>query len=197
MKIGILGGTFDPVHAGHIALARAAKEQFGLDKVLFVPAFIPPHKTAHRDLTPAPYRYRMIELAIRCEPDFELSDVELNRPEVSYTVDTIRAIKKRYRAAELYLIVGADTLQEIPRWHESKAICDMAQILAAPRPGAPRHSPFKDRVHWIEMPEQEVSASEIRETFRKGKALQGEKLPEGVENYISRLKLYQKDSLCP
>src|SRR3989338_1455725 len=106
MKIGVLGGTFDPIHLGHLMLAGAAKNQYGLDKVVFVPAFIPPNKLNRRDITPAPYRYEMVRLAIQDIPGFEISDIELSRPDISYTVDTLRSFKQQFPDAEFYLIMG-------------------------------------------------------------------------------------------
>ena len=212
MKIGILGGTFDRIHEGHLTLARAAREQFSLGKILFIPAFIPPHKAARRDLTPAPYRYRMVELAIKGEPAFEISDVELNRPDVSYTVDTLRALKMKYPQAGLFLIVGSDTLAEIPHWREPEEIARLATILVArrfsPHPvplplrgrgeAARRASLARGRgegtdVHWIEMPGCPISSSAIREAIRQGRPLEKGVLPQDVEDYIRKMKLYEKE----
>lgn len=193
MKIGILGGTFDPIHQGHILLAYAAKKEYGLDKVLFVPALIPPHKTAQRDMTPAAYRYRMVEIALRPHLDFEVSDVEFSRAEVSYTVDTLRELKKKYSRDDFFLILGADSLAEIPYWKEADQIQKLARILVAPR------SPFKAdkaenaarEVSWIPMPECPLSSSEIRSQIAHGEFKDKKNLPEGVEDYIHRMKLYQ------
>ena len=188
MKIGILGGTFDPVHRGHLALARAAADQFALDKVLFIPAFIPPHKAGRRDLTPAPYRYRMVELAIRPESQFEVSDIEFSRPDLSYTVDTLRGLKEHYPASEFFLILGADSLAEFSNWQEPDQILGMARILCAARPGvrepedAPAHEPIK-------MPECPIASSQIREKVFRGEPVR-DLLPEGVWDYIERMKLY-------
>ena len=190
MKIGILGGTFDPIHQGHIALAYAAKKEYGLDKVLFVPALIPPHKTARRDLTPAPYRYRMVEIALRPHLNFEVSDIEFSRAEVSYTVDTLKALKKKYPQDEFFLILGADSLAEISHWREADQIQKLARLLVAPRTHfeAKNASP---NVSWIPMPECPISSSEIRSQIAQGQFKDKASLPEGVENYIHRMKLYQ------
>ena len=201
MKIGILGGTFDPIHQGHLVLARTAKKQFQLDKILFVPAFIPPHKTSRRDLTPAPYRYRMVELAIRKEPDFEISHAELDRPDISYTVDTLRALQKKYPGAELFLILGVDALKQFPGWHEPEEIRRLAVFLVAPRDSGEKRSPEKGSllerdVKWIDMPICPLSSSKIRQEIREGKAV-GDALPEGVEAYIRRMKLYSGNLPCP
>ena len=188
MRIGILGGTFDPIHQGHLALARAAQKQFQLDKVLFVPAFIPPHKTKNSDMTPAPYRYRMTEMAILDESDFEISDIEFIRPEISYTVDTLRQFKKLYPDDDFFLILGADALAGMASWKEPGEIVKMAQLLAAKRAGTSAQE-IKD-VSWIDMPECPVSSSEIRESFKRGKEIGEIDLPAKVEQYIRKMKLY-------
>ncbi len=204
MKIGIFGGTFDPIHQGHLALARAAQKQFGLQKILFVPALIPPHKSSRRDLTPAPYRYRMVEIAIRNEPNFEISDVEFNRPEVSYTVETLRDLKKKYPDDELFLIVGADSLAEMHKWREPDEIQRLAGVLVARRSGVdiaaasqiPSQGGVEWPVQWIEMKDCPLSSSQIREMFFRAEALSGDILPEGVEDYILKMKLYEKAKPC-
>lgn len=187
-RIGILGGTFDPIHHGHLALAKAAQKQFQLDKVLFVPAFIPPHKTEKTDITPAPYRYRMVEMAVLDEPDFEVSDIEFVRPEISYTADTLRRLKMMYPDADLFLILGEDSLAAISSWKEPEQIFKMAGILAAKRQGS--SAPKAEKVNWIDMPECPLSSSRIRESLRSGKSKTGEFFPANVEQYIKKMKLY-------
>ena len=195
MKTGILGGTFDPIHQGHLALARAAKKQYRLDKILFIPALIPPHKTGRRDMTPAPYRYRMVEMAISNEPDFEVSDIEFNRPEISYTVETLRDLKKRHPKDEFFLITGSDTAAEIPGWREPEEIFRMASILVARRPGFEAGAAAKE-IQWIDMPECPVSSSAIRERLAAGKPAGETMLPPAVEAYIHKMKLYGAGRSC-
>ncbi|MBI3316546.1 MAG: nicotinate (nicotinamide) nucleotide adenylyltransferase [Candidatus Omnitrophica bacterium] len=193
MNIGILGGSFDPIHMGHIKLAGVAKEQFSLDKILFIPAFIPPHKSSRRDLTAAPYRYRMVELAIKNFPGYEISHVELDRPDISYTVDTLSTLKHQSSPRDIYyLILGADSLEELPQWKNPEAILKMATLLVAPRPGSNKN-PYPEHTQWIQMPFCLISSSEVRKVFERG-----EKVPQGflnpeVENYIRRMGLYRKD----
>ncbi|HXV28613.1 MAG TPA: nicotinate-nucleotide adenylyltransferase [bacterium] len=193
MKVGILGGTFDPIHQGHLALGRCAQEQLGLDKILFIPAFIPPHKAGRHDLTPAPYRYRMVELAIAGEPAFEISPMELNRPDISYTVDTLRALKKKNPAAELYLILGEDALAEMEDWREPDEIRRLATLLVARREG--KNLPFgpSEKKVWLNMPVCPYSSSEIRRLIQDSKPVSS-MLPAGVGDYIREMKLYQKTS---
>ena len=190
MKLGILGGTFDPVHMGHLKLAHVARQQFALEKVLFVPAFVPPHKTGH-DLTPAPYRYRMVELAIRGEDRFEISDVELSKSEVSYTVETLKLIKQKYSESQLYFIMGEDSLNQLLQWKEPEKIKELATLLVAHRKGEVKQVPESKRVEWIEMPLVPFSSSEIRQRFQKGKPIPPQVLPDGVEEYIHKMNLYR------
>lgn len=189
MKSGILGGTFDPIHQGHLALARAARTQFELDRVLFVPALIPPHKASRRDMTPAPYRYRMAELAVMGQDAFEISDVEFSRPEISYTADTLHALKQKFPQDIFFLILGEDSLAEMPRWKDPDQIKKMAELLVARRSGAAA-AVLPAGVRWIEMPECPISSSSIREQIRKGESPGPGVLPERVEEYIQKMKLY-------
>ena len=193
MKIGILGGTFDPIHQGHLLLARAAQKQYQLDKVIFIPALIPPHKTNRRDMTPAPYRCGMVELALKDQPGFEVSSMEFDRPEVSYTVETLRALRKENPSSEFFLIVGADAAAEISGWKESDEILKMAKVLVARRPGYA--SPKGKGVSSIEMEETPISSSAIREALGKKDALGQAFLPCDVEAYIRQQKLYQKKKI--
>ena len=194
MKTGILGGTFDPIHQGHLALARAARDQFSLDRVLFVPALIPPHKAARRDMTPAPYRYRMVELAMPGEKGFEISDVEFSRPEISYTADTLHTLKEKYPEDRLFLILGEDSLAEMPRWKEPDKIKELAALLAAKRPGVAAVS-YPDGVQWIQMPACSASSSAIREQIRKGGKAGPGLLPPEVEDYIHKMGLYNSGKI--
>ncbi len=193
MKLGILGGTFDPIHNGHLELGKRAKEQFGLDQILFIPAFIPPHKASRHDLTPAPYRYRMVELAIGGHPGFEISPMELNRPDISYTVDTLRLLKEKHPGVELYLILGEDSVAEISSWQEPEEIFKLARLLVAHRKGPCPAAAAQPEIIWIDMPVCAYSSSEIRRLIREGKPATS-MLPQGVEDYIHQMKLYQKIS---
>lgn len=170
-------------------LARAAQKQFALDKVLFVPALIPPHKKTSRTMTPAPYRYRMVEMAIESEPAFEVSDVEFNRPEISYTVDTLRDLRKKYPGDKLYLILGEDSVSEMPSWREPEEITKMADFLVARRPGYLLKAPFGN-LEWIDMPLCPVSSSDIRVRISRGEAPAAGSLNPKVESYIKKMSLY-------
>ena len=192
MKIGILGGTFDPIHAGHLALARAAKNQFNLSKVLFIPAFIPPHKAAERSMTPAPYRYRMVELAIKGESSFEISHVELDRAEISYTVDTLRTLKAKYPSAELYLILGEDACLEFSTWKDPDQIRMLCRIVVAKRPGWEKKGVLAGVDGWIKMNPVDVSSSSLRIHLIEGRKIGPDQVPSEVLDYIERFGLYRK-----
>lgn len=191
MKIGILGGTFDPIHNAHLHLADAARKQFHLDKVVFMPALIPPHKSHQRHLTPAPYRYHMVELALKSHPEFEISDLEFSRPEVSFTVDTLRSLKQKHPQDIFYLIMGADSAADFSKWHQPEEIVKLAKLLIAKRPGSDA-SKISFPFEWIEMPEDDLAATHLRYRFEKGENLPEGAIPKEVQNYIQKMNLYRK-----
>jgi len=133
MKIGILGGTFDPVHRGHLQLAQNARTQFSLDKVIFVPAFQPPHKQGQPLRTAFQDRYEMVRLSIAGEPSFELSDCELQRKGVSYTFDTVLEFEKQFPGAQLFLILGKDSFEGIDSWYRAAELKQKVRFLVAHR----------------------------------------------------------------
>ncbi|MDP3919527.1 MAG: nicotinate-nucleotide adenylyltransferase [Candidatus Omnitrophota bacterium] len=195
MKVGILGGTFDPIHEGHLTLARSAMGQYGLDKVIFIPACIPPNKTDRKNMTPASERLRMVEMALQHEPSFELSEMELERSGISYTVDTLVQIKERFPDDELFLILGFDTLSEIPSWRDCDQIAGLARFLVARRGPLTGKIPFRENVQWIDMDNCPLSSSIIREKIQLGLLAQGD-LPPGVESYIRKQRLYGGNPTC-
>jgi nicotinate-nucleotide adenylyltransferase len=188
MKIGVFGGTFDPIHQGHLEIARQAQQQFALDKIFFVPAARPAHKS-RQDMAPVDDRYEMVRLAIQGQPGFEISALEMERPETSYTVETLRTLKKRFPEAELYWIMGADSLAEIPTWKEPGEIKRLAKFLVARRSGKNMKHTAQEDVAWIRMPLRPVSATEIRTQLRQG-ASAGDVLPKPVAAYIKAHHLY-------
>lgn len=192
MKIGILGGTFDPIHKGHLALARAAQKQYHLSKVLFIPAFIPPHKASERSMTPAPYRYRMVELAIKDESNFEISHVELDRAEISYTVDTLTTLKAKYPQDELFLLLGSDTFLEFSTWRDPETIRRLCRILVALRPGSGSSKAMPGVDGWIKMDPVDLSSSTLRAALMGGRRLSEDQISPDVSRYIERLNLYRK-----
>lgn len=204
MKLGIFGGSFDPVHYGHLLLAESCREQLNLDKVFFVPAGIPPHKRETR-LTPAVHRLAMLELAIAGEADFEICRYEIDRSEISYTVDTLRWFRSEFPEAELYLLVGADMLNDLPNWREAAEICRLALPVGVHRGGAVPPAPERllpllsaDRLEQfkktrVDMPLIALSASEIRRRVQQGRSIRF-RVPKAVEQYILHQGLYRNSS---
>ena len=186
MRLGILGGSFDPVHLGHLALAEAARDRLGLDLVLLVVAAAQPLKP-QGPAAPAEDRYAMVRLAVRGRRGLEASDLEIRRPPPSYTVDTLREVRLRYPAAtEVVLLLGADALEEFPRWRESGAVRALARVVACPRPGA-MISIGADEVLAADTPE--ISSTEVRRRAAAGEPF-ADLVPEDVEAYIRERRLY-------
>lgn len=194
MKVGILGGSFDPIHLGHLQLAQWAVEKLDLKKVLFIPAATPPHKQ-NIDLTPEYHRLEMVRLAIQEFPNFQVSDIEIKRKGVSYTIDTIRELKKiLYLSGEdLYLIIGADNLLTFYSWREPEKILEECQVVAFRRPGfnlKNLNQNLRRKVKIIDAPLIDISSTEIRKILKNGGS--ADKLvPEPVWNYIQQNHLYR------
>lgn len=193
MKIGILGGSFDPIHRGHLALARESEKQFQLDKILFIPAGRPPHKKETPSLAPASHRAEMVRLALQGVKQWELSEIELKRPGISYTVDTLRTLKETYPDPDrLFFLIGADSFRDFGQWKDPDEILKLAELVVAPRPGYPLPGAPPRRMHWLRMPPVEISASALRQKLEQGGKV-SEWVPERVANYLRTLKLYRKD----
>ncbi|MBQ9358713.1 MAG: nicotinate-nucleotide adenylyltransferase, partial [Abditibacteriota bacterium] len=181
-RLGIMGGTFDPIHTAHLALAEAARERFRLDKVLFVLSANPPHK-AVAGMTPAPERYEMVKLAIQGNPSFEACDLELRRQEPSYTVDTLRELETLYPAWEKYLIVGIDEARNFCNWRSWETILESCTVAAAWRPGFPQLETELPIVSF-EAPLMQISSSDIRERAALGKSFRY-LVPDCIYEYIT------------
>lgn len=196
--IGVFGGTFDPVHVGHLVLAEQAREAMDLSCVLFLPAAVPPHKQS-TPITPSRLRLEMLDIAIAGNEAFRSSDIELQRPGVSYTVDTLRELKSTHPDDELILIVGSDTIADIPGWHKPHEIVRLAKLAAAGRPGTPLRSqvPIEGaRIESIPMPLIGISSSEIRARVAAGRSIRYLVSP-GVEAFIHANRLYRDNSAAP
>lgn len=184
MRTGILGGSFDPIHHGHLILARAAVEELGLDRVVFIPANISPHKT---DSTPATAedRMKMVRLAIENEDRFEASDIELKRPAPSYTVDTLRSLKQSDPQDELVLLVGADNVAKFETWREPDEIRRLAQIAVLDRAGATTSHQWPVVRRLVD-----ISSTDIRARVAGGRSIRY-LTPDSVCDYITAHGLYR------
>jgi nicotinate-nucleotide adenylyltransferase len=189
--IGILGGIFDPVHYGHLATAGLAREYFGLRKIIFIPAGTPPHKSA--PCAPARHRLAMLKLGIANSPGFEIWPGELNRKGPSYTVDTLRELKRKYGGAPLYFIIGSDNLTEIPQWHDYTALLKLAIFCVAHRPGHSLRVPPKltsMRMKTFPGPEWNLSSTMVRDYLAARHSCEFLVHPK-VLGYIKKHGLYE------
>ena len=187
-KIGILGGSFDPVHLGHLVLAEYALTECKLDKVLFIPNRIPnlkqpPQATAH-------HRYRMVKLAIQDNPRFEISDIEIKREGISYTYDTVIALKKKLKNAKLFFIIGSDAYNSLPKWKNFKKLIAEIEFIVAIRPDSKIKKIPQVKFQVLSIPEIAISSSYIRERVEKGMSIRY-LVPDGVWQYICEYKLYK------
>jgi nicotinate-nucleotide adenylyltransferase len=198
VRLGLFGGTFDPPHYGHLVAAQEAACQLELSRVLFLPARQNPLKRGE-EVSPAEDRCQMVSLAIEGNPVFELSRADLDRPSPSYTVDLLRALRAERPAAELFFLVGADILPELPRWHAPSALLELATLVAINRPGAPVPSlaaleqalpAAAERVVLLEIPGMGISATDLRARVRLGQPIRY-LTPPAVEHYIYQHGLYQ------
>ena len=199
-SIGVMGGTFDPIHIGHLAIGEEAREALSLDVVLFVPAGTPPHKPA-ASVTAVEHRVAMVELAIRDNPAFELSLVEVARHGPSYTVDTVEELARRHPGAALQVILSVETFVELPSWHEPERLFAAARIAVVPREGYPAPDPAwlatafpgqESRVAYLDGPRLGLSSTAIRDRIAAGRSIRY-LVPEAVEDYIATHGLYQAD----
>ena len=198
MNIGVLGGTFDPIHMGHLVVADEVTARLGLAEVLFVPAGQPWLKSNTRILD-AEYRLQMVRLAIAGKPHFRLSTLEVERAGLTYTVDTIRELGEKLDADdELFFILGWDNLIDLPRWYQPELLISMCRLVAVPRVGYPVPDldsldeaipGLSKRVIMMDKPEIDISASVIRERVALGLPI-SHLVPEAVEKYIRQHKLY-------
>ena len=197
MNLGIFGGTFNPIHWGHLVLAETAREQLSLDRLLFIPTFRPPHKPAEA-LLPGRARLVLITLAIRGNPAFAASDLELRRRGVSYSIETVRTLRAQYPRAALFLVIGAD--MAAVRWRAWDELTRLCTIVVAGRPQvaalarARGFTPTPKSLVWgftrLSMPLLEVSSSEIRHRLRAGRSIRY-LVPPAVERYIRQHRLYR------
>ncbi len=185
MKIGLFGGAFNPIHLGHIKIAKEAIRQMGLDKLIVIPTGSAPHKKETE--ISREHRFNMAQLAFKDEEKVEVSDYELNREEISYSADTVEHFKKLYPDDELFFIIGDDSYNNLSMWHEPQRILDASTLLVFEREGADILPPAVK----IKMERIEISSSEIRDNIYKGKDFIN-LLPKSVFNYIIKNNLYKR-----
>jgi nicotinate-nucleotide adenylyltransferase len=200
MKRGIYGGSFDPVHFGHLLLAETARAEIGLDRVVFLPLGVPPHQKNVR--TSGEDRFAMLEAAVAPYPEFEVGRYEIDSPNTSYTADTLRYYRETYPDDELFLIVGSETFNDVPRWVRPREICGLASLIVARRAGFPppdfdlfreiappeRIEAFRRQV--VEMPALEISSTAIRQRVAAGRSVRF-LTPDVVADYIESRRLYR------
>ncbi len=177
MRLAVFGGTFDPIHYGHLHLAEEARDVYRLDRVLFVPNWVSPFKLG-REMTPGSLRAEMIRRAIRDNSAFDMDTMELDRPGPSYTIDTLRALRTRHADAELYFLTGADAVCELPRWREPEELLSLTRFVAATRFGVSRDEvvaglpeAWLERISFLEMPTLQISATDLRERVRSERSI--------------------------
>ncbi len=198
-KIGIMGGTFNPIHFAHLILAESAYEQLSLDKILFMPSKTPPHKL-HENIVNDKHRIRMIQLAIRGNPHFELSCMELEREGITYTAETLEELTKNYPMDEYYFIMGADSLFQIEDWRRHDRIFQLSRIVAAVREHVTEQemedqinhltNQYEARIHLLYTPNMDVSSKMLRQNIKNGKSIRYY-VPDPVFQYIMEHQLYQ------
>jgi nicotinate-nucleotide adenylyltransferase len=188
-RIGIFGGTFDPPHKGHIAVAEKVMKQLSLDTIYFVPVYLPPHKLRLFPVT-ATQRLKMVKLAIEKHKNFRVSSIELRRRGISYTVDTLKVFRNRFPKADLILIIGADNLEQFQSWKSPKAILELASLAVYKRKGYNQSLKKQDiAFQLIKGKLLQVSSTEIRRRLMKGLTV-SRFISKTIENYINRHSLY-------
>ena len=197
-RLGIMGGTFDPIHYGHLVAAEMARAEFNLSKVLFIPTGKPPHKI-RRDVSDAKLRYEMVDRAIKDNPAFDISALEIERKGPSYTVETLRELRRSWPEHELYFITGTDALLEIFSWRDAEEILTLIQFIGAARPGfdardfllkVQQEQPeIKGRIHYLEVPALAISSTDIRARVKRGEPIRY-LLPETVRLFLLQFGLY-------
>lgn len=191
VRTGVMGGTFDPIHHGHLVAASEVQARYDLDEVIFVPTGAPSFKQG-QDVTPAEHRYLMTVIATASNPRFTVSRVDIDRPGLTYTVDTLRDLAAERPDSDLYFITGADAVAQIITWKDSSELFDLARFVAVTRPGHPLSVAGlpADRVSQWEIPALAISSTDVRIRARAGKPV-WYLVPDGVVQYIAKHRLYR------
>ena len=189
--VGIFGGSFDPIHQGHLILAEWACDDLGLDRLIFIPAFLPPHKMTGRELTPPECRLQMLRLAIASNSRFEIDTYEIDRRGVSYTLETVQHLRQTLPDADLKLLIGGDSARDFHTWHRPQEIAALADIAVWARPGALLPEEILPGVGYsvIRSPQIEISSTNIRERRARGASILY-LTPDPVVDYINSNALY-------
>ncbi|MGF7046051.1 nicotinate-nucleotide adenylyltransferase [Paenibacillus sp. DS2015] len=193
MKIGIMGGTFDPIHIGHLLAAESARDTFQLDEIWFMPSHIPPHK--EKAGATGEQRLSMVAVAIVEHPSFHMRDLEVRRGGVSYTIDTIRELQQTYSEVDFHFIIGADMVNYLPKWDQIKELSQMITFIGVGRPGSPIDLAalpiyLQGKVLLADMPLVDISSTEIRERVMLGHSIRY-MVPGPVHEYIVRSGIYE------
>ncbi|HEY0259507.1 MAG TPA: nicotinate-nucleotide adenylyltransferase [Lacisediminihabitans sp.] len=190
-SIGIMGGTFDPIHHGHLVAASEVMQVFHLDQVIFVPAAMQPFKAGRR-VTPAEHRYLMTVIATASNPSFDVSRVDIDRGGMTYTIDTLTDLRAREPDADYFFITGADALAQIAQWKDADRLFDMAHFVGVTRPGhvLDANGLPRDSVSLLEVPAMAISSTDCRERVQEGKPV-WYLVPDGVVQYIAKYDLYR------
>jgi nicotinate-nucleotide adenylyltransferase len=189
MRIGILGGTFNPIHIGHLILAEEAFWKLKLDKVIFIPTYLPPHKDVEGKIKPKD-RLKMVELAVEDNPAFECSSIEIDSRKTSYSVETLKKLKAKYSGDnQFYIITGSDLLKDLFSWKDVNDIFKMSKFIVANRPGYPVED-VPEGVETVVITPIEVSSEDIRRRLKDGRSIRY-LVPEKVRQYISSRSIYK------
>ena len=202
-RLAIMGGTFDPIHMGHLRMAYAVQQQLAFDKVVFLPSYIPPHKQTRSDFASWEDRLAMVQLAVQNYADFVVSSLEFDRGGISYTYDTVNFLQELWPDAEIYLIIGEDSLTQLFTWYRVQDLLRLVHFVAAERPGYEGEegvarltkaygSWAAEKIIHAEVPETAISSTEIRKRLREGKPVRG-MVPMAVEQYIYERGLYRPE----
>lgn len=188
-RIGIFGGTFDPIHNGHLAMAQIAREEMQLNRIVFVPSHFPPHKSS-KGVVPAVDRLKMVKLAIQGNAYFRVTDFEVNRSGRSYSIDTLKHFQNKFKKSRLYFIIGGDAYAILNKWKSIKSILKIAEFIVVNRPGYMQKSGLI-KCHHVIMPGIDISSSYVRQRLKEKKEVRYW-VPGPVADYIKKNKLYQK-----
>ncbi|QDU79496.1 Nicotinate-nucleotide adenylyltransferase [Polystyrenella longa] len=198
MRLGLLGGTFDPVHLGHLIMAEACREACQLEEIWFIPTGKPPHKVT-AEITDSRKRIEMLEMALAGAREFKISDREVKRSGTTYTVDTLTQLKEEEPSRDLYFIIGADSLHDFPTWREPERIAELATILVVNRSGkimpevATLPEKIRNSIQMVTIPDIGIASSDLRQRVGEGKSIRFQ-VPRSVDVYIKQHDLYTASS---